>query len=51
MNSFAEKTIQAITDSSAGEIGLMGTEVAQEHFSIEASAKRIGSFFGEFCGE
>ena len=50
-NSFAEKTVQAITDSSAREIGLMGAKVAHEHFSIEASAKRIGSFFGEYYEE
>ncbi|MCK5133666.1 MAG: glycosyltransferase [Candidatus Sabulitectum sp.] len=50
-SSFAEKTVQAITDSSAREIGLMGAKVAQDHFSIEASAKRIGSFLGEYYDE
>ena len=45
-DSFAVKTIQAITDSSARDIGLLGAKVAHEHFSIGASAKRIDSFFG-----
>jgi len=47
-SSFAEKTIQAITDSSAKEIGLIGAKVAQKHFSIQASAERIVSFFNEY---
>jgi len=50
-DSFAAKTIQAITHPSAREIGLTGAKVAHEHFSIEASAKRIDSFFGEYYEE
>lgn len=45
--SFSEKVIQCIMDSTSGKVGLAGRQVAEDSFSIEASATRIRSFFQE----
>lgn len=46
-DSFAERVVQCIIDSNSSEVGERGRQVAQESFSIEASARRIKSFFQE----
>jgi glycosyltransferase involved in cell wall biosynthesis len=44
---FSDKILRCVKDSDSLKVGMMGREVALDSFSIEATSKRLRSFFME----